>query len=33
MSKKSRKRKRNLKKATIVDKTDIKKIARLLPNK
>jgi large subunit ribosomal protein L35 len=32
MSKKSRKRKRNLKKATIVDKTDIKKIARLLPN-
>jgi len=31
MSKKSSKRKRNLRKATIVDKTNTKQIARLLP--
>ena len=33
MTKKSRKRKRNLRKATIVDKTEVKKVARLLPYK
>lgn len=31
MTKKSRKRKRNLRKSTIVDKTEVKKVARLLP--
>jgi len=33
MTKKSRKRKRNLRKSTIVDKTEVKKVARLLPYK
>ncbi len=31
MTKKSRKRKRNLRKSTIVDKVEVKKVARLLP--
>ncbi|MBE9541377.1 MAG: 50S ribosomal protein L35 [Proteobacteria bacterium] len=31
LTKKSRKRKRNLRKSTILDKTNIKQIARLLP--
>jgi large subunit ribosomal protein L35 len=31
MTKKSRKRKRNLRKSTVVDKTEVKKVARLLP--
>ncbi|NVL91924.1 MAG: 50S ribosomal protein L35 [Desulfobacterales bacterium] len=31
MGKKSSKRKRNLRKSTLLDKTDIKKVARLLP--
>jgi len=33
MTKKSQKRKRNLRKSTIVDKTEVKKVARLLPYK
>ena len=32
LTKKSRKRKRNLRKATTLDTTNIKQIARLLPN-
>jgi large subunit ribosomal protein L35 len=32
MTKKSRKRKRNLRKPTLVDATERKKVARLLPN-
>ena len=31
LTKKSSKRKRNLRKSTLLDKTDIKKVARLLP--
>jgi len=31
MTKKSSKRKRNLRKPTILDKTEVKKVARLLP--
>ncbi len=31
LTKKSSKRKRNLRKSTLVDKTEIKKVARLLP--
>ena len=31
MTKKSRKRKRDLRKSTILDKTEVKKVARLIP--